>query len=236
MAYCSVFKRYELKYILTAEQYDTLKSLMKDHMCGDMYGESDILNVYYDTPDFLLIRRSLEKPVYKEKLRVRSYGVAGKDSDVFVEIKKKYNSIVYKRRIVEKEKNIENIMAGHAGDTQIGREIDYFIKHYRGISPKMVISYKREAFYANDDGDFRMTFDRNILWRDHDLSLEYGIYGKNVLPDGLVLLEVKTAAAIPLWLTRFLSANAVYKTSFSKYGAAYLQYLKNNLQGEQKVA
>lgn len=235
MGYCNVFKRYELKYLLTCEQYRAIKNLMESYMRGDKYGESDILNVYYDTPDFLLIRRSLEKPVYKEKLRVRSYGVPKKDGDVFVEIKKKYKSVVYKRRVVEKQKNVERLLGGGA-TTQIGKEIGYFVSMYQDIAPRMVISYRREAFYAKDDGDFRVTFDKNILWRNYDLSLESGIYGQPVLPEGMILMEVKTAAAIPLWMTRFLSANAVFKTSFSKYGTAYMQMIKKKEQGGQKVA
>ncbi len=213
-----------------------IKHFIDEYMRGDKYGESDILNIYYDTPEFLLIRRSLESPVYKEKLRIRSYGVADGNSDVFVEIKKKYESVVYKRRIVHKESEIDGLLLGNGENSQIGKEIDYFVKHYEGIAPKMAISYRREAFYAKNDENFRLTFDRDILWRDYDLSLCCGIYGLPVLPKGKILMEIKTADAIPLWLTRFLSANAIYKTSFSKYGTAYLQFLKNTLQGDKKIA
>lgn len=213
-----------------------IKHFIDEYMRGDKYGESDILNIYYDTPEFLLIRRSLESPVYKEKLRIRSYGVADGNSDVFVEIKKKYESVVYKRRIVHKESEIDGFLLGNGENSQIGKEIDYFVKHYEGIAPKMAISYRREAFYAKNDENFRLTFDRDILWRDYDLSLRCGIYGLPVLPKGKILMEIKTADAIPLWLTRFLSANAIYKTSFSKYGTAYLQFLKNTLQGDKKIA
>lgn len=236
MSYSNVFKRYELKFLLTVEQYRQIKPIMNEFMCGDEYGESEILNIYYDTPNYLLIRRSLEKPVYKEKLRVRSYGIASKNSDVFVEIKKKYGSVVYKRRIVEKEGNIVKILSGKGNKTQIGKEIDYFISYYKNLSPKMVISYRREAFYAKNDREFRITFDNDILWRNYDLSLKCGIYGKSVLPEEKILMEVKTASSFPLWLTRFLSANAIYKTSFSKYGTAYMQFLKETIQGEQKYA
>lgn len=236
MSYCNVFKRYELKYLLSLGQYDKLKALMEAYMRGDRYGESDILNVYYDTPDHLLIRRSLEKPFYKEKLRVRSYGVADKNSKVFIELKKKYDSVVYKRRITVKEREIAAALTGTGGETQIGREIDYFVACYRDLAPKMVISYRREAFYAKEDDGFRMTFDRNILWREENLYLTSPVYGRTVLPEGKILMEVKTAAAFPLWLVKFLSANAVYKTSFSKYGNAYLQSIEQTAKGELKIA
>lgn len=237
MAYDNIFKRYELKYIISAEQYRIIKSEMSEYMRADKYGESDICNLYCDTPDFLLARRSNDKPFYKEKLRIRSYGVAKKDSDIFVEIKKKYDSVVYKRRITADEITAVGLLDGTVSPTsQIGREIAYFSKLYKGIKPQMYISYRREAFYGRDDKDFRMTFDREILWRTDELSLSSGIYGRRVLPEDQVLLEIKTAAAIPLWLVKILSANKIYKTTFSKYGTAYMLMQKINEQGEQKVA
>ncbi len=237
MAYRDIFKRYELKFILSVEQYRLIKSEMENYMCGDKYGESDICNLYCDTPDFLLVRRSIEKPSYKEKLRIRSYGVAKKGSDVFMEIKKKYDSVVYKRRIRSDEKTAVKMLSGNmASECQIGKEILYFTKLYAGIKPQMFISYRREAFYGIDDKEFRITFDRSILWRTYDLSLNSGIYGQPVLPENKVLMEIKTAAAIPLWLVKILSGNKIYKTSFSKYGTAYILMLKNKQKGEQNVA
>ncbi len=233
---CNIFKRYELKYLLTNEQYRLIKSEMGNYMCGDKYGESDICNLYCDTPDFLLVRRSIEKPFYKEKLRIRSYGVAKKGGDVFVEIKKKYDSVVYKRRIRVDEKTAVDMLNGGTYDSQIGKEISYFTKLYTGIKPQMFISYRREAFYGKDDKDFRITFDRSVLWRTDDLSLKSGIYGQPVLPENKILMEIKTAAAIPLWLTKVLSKNKIYKTSFSKYGTAYTLMLKNEKQGEREIA
>lgn len=235
--YCDIFKRYELKYVLSMEQYRLIKTELGKYMSGDKYGESDICNLYCDTPDFLLARRSIERPVYKEKLRIRSYGIAKKDADVFVEIKKKYNSVVYKRRIATDEKTAFNLLSQNTeADSQIGREIAYFTKIYSGIQPKMFISYRREAFYENDDNDFRVTFDKSILWRTRDLSFNSGIYGSPVLPEDNVLMEIKTTTAIPLWLVEILSKNKIYKTSFSKYGTAYTLMMKEKKQGEQQVA
>jgi len=237
MAYSKIFKRYELKFILSVEQYRMIKNGMQNYMCGDKFGESDICNLYCDTPDFLLVRRSIEKPSYKEKLRIRSYGVTKKGDDVFVEIKKKYNSVVYKRRIATDESiAVKMLTDGINIDSQIGREIAYFTRFYTGIMPQMFISYRREAFYGIHDKDFRITFDSSIKWRTHDLSLNIGIYGQPVLPENKILMEIKTAAAIPLWLVKILSRNKIYKTSFSKYGTAYTLMLKDKTQGEQKVA
>ena len=218
-----IFKRYELKYMLTKEQQAIIKEAMKEHMIADVHGRNTTCSLYFDTPDFLLIRRSIEKPMYKEKLRLRSYGVAGDDTTVFVELKKKYNKVVYKRRIGMSEIDSERYLLDHQQvmDTQISREIDYCMKHYPGLAPAVMLSYQREAFYDKDDHDFRMTFDDTILFRQDHLSLKDGIFGEPIIDENQVLLEVKTASAIPLWLVKVLSDNHIYKTSFSKYGTAY---------------
>ena len=230
-----VFKRYELKYLLTSEQYIAVREAMAGNMRGDEFGRSDICNLYCDTDSFILARRSIDKPIYKEKLRIRSYGVSNSDSDIFVELKRKYDDEVYKRRVMVKPEGVDGVLRGEHG-SQIGREIAYFVKSYEGISPKVYLSYSREAFYAVDDADFRMTFDTNILWRATDLSLSSKIYGTPILKKGQVLLEIKTAAAIPMWLVKVLSANKIYKTSFSKYGAAYMQNENKTKIGECKIA
>ena len=69
------FERYEKKYFLSPEQQRQLLQAIGSHVKMDFYGRYTISNLYYDTPDWRLIRTSLEKPIYKEKLRVRSYGV-----------------------------------------------------------------------------------------------------------------------------------------------------------------
>ena len=218
---------------MTSEQYAELRKLMKQYMNGDEYGKSTISNIYFDTPDYLLIRRSIEKPAYKEKLRVRSYGTASSESTVFVELKKKYDGVVYKRRLsISDEDALRWLVNGEqVCDGQIAKEINYFMKYYSPLSPKVFLSYEREAFYGKDDHDFRMTFDKNILWRDYDLTLTKGAYGTPILQDGQVLMEIKVAQAIPLWLVRFLSENKIYKTSFSKYGSAYKTILNDKISG-----
>jgi hypothetical protein len=225
-----VFKRYELKYMLTKDQRDQIQELMNEHMVADKYGKNTILSLYLDTPDYLLIRRSLEKPTYKEKLRLRSYGVAKKDTEVFIELKKKYDSVVYKRREGMAEDELEEYLATFTPDkdTQIMREIDYTMKRYPGLAPAMMLSYDREAFYAKNDHEFRMTFDDNILWRTEDLSLCAPVYGTPLLAPDQVLLEVKTAGAIPLWLVHKFSELGIRQTSFSKYGSAYQTIFANN--------
>ena len=223
MSYLNTFKRYEIKYILDAPERKELCDLMKDHMKLDKYGKTTIRNIYYDTDDYRIIRRSLEKPEYKEKLRVRSYSRVRPYDDVFVELKKKYESVVYKRRVALPEYLVNDWLTGGEmiGSSQIENEIDYFKDFYEGISPKVFISYEREAYYPLDDTDLRVTLDGNIVARDTDLTLEKGVYGENILPRDLTVLEVKVPCTMPLWLVDFLSERNIRKTSFSKYGSYY---------------
>ncbi len=224
MSYQTVFKRYELKYMLTPEQKETILRTMEPYMSLDKYGRTTIRNIYLDTDNYRLIRRSIERPAYKEKLRIRSYARATHDSAVFVELKKKYQGIVYKRRLHLPEKDAMKWVCGDIPrplDSQISREIDYFIHFYSELRPKVFLSYDREAYYERDGGEFRVTFDDNILFRQNDLRLTSPAYGTPLLNEENVLMELKCPGSIPLWMTEILSREHIYKTSFSKYGNAY---------------
>lgn len=232
MSYQTVFKRYELKYMLTREQKRIVEDIMEPFMSIDKYGRTTIRNIYFDTDSYRLIRRSLEKPAYKEKLRVRSYKKAESDSTVFVELKKKYDGIVYKRRLDLSEKDAMAWLSGGIRcpvDTQISREIDYFLDYYETLRPAMFLSYEREAYYNRGGGDFRITFDDNILAREYDLSLGIEPYGESLLENDMVLMEIKCSGGIPLWLAKTLSREKIYKTSFSKYGTAYEKMILPNI-------
>jgi len=224
LAFQTVFKRYELKYMLTTEQKKKVLAAMEPYMKLDKYGRTTIRNLYYDTDTYLLIRRSIEKPTYKEKLRIRSYSQATPNSTVFVELKKKFKHVVYKRRI---SLSNDEAMAWLSGEkhidkhTQISNEIDYFTELYGTLHPTVFLSYEREAYYSNDGTDFRVTFDDTILCRQDDLSLTSEVYGTPILPEGKVLMEIKCSGGIPLWMTETLSREKIYKTPFSKYGTAY---------------
>ncbi len=218
------FKRYELKYLLDETQYAAVREAMCGRMVPDAYGRSRICNLYFDTPDFRIIRRSLEKPIYKEKLRLRSYGPVGADGRVFAELKKKYESVVYKRRTAMTRDGAAAFFRNPDPHTQIEREIARFLEVYPTAEPQVWLSYAREAFFGANDPEFRITFDADVLARREDLTLGGGIYGAPVLPGGRILMEVKVADAMPLWLARCLSAAEIRQTSFSKYGTAYLQW------------
>ena len=237
MAFQTVFKRYELKYMLTLDQKEKVLAAMEPYMKLDKYGRTTIRNLYYDTDTYLLIRRSIEKPAYKEKLRIRSYSQADADSPVFVELKKKYKHVVYKRRISLPYKEAAAWLSGEKHTdkhTQISNEIDYFLGYYGTLHPTVFLSYEREAYYSTDGSDFRVTFDDTILCRQKDLSLESEVYGTPILPEGKVLMEIKCSGGIPLWMTKILSEEHIYKTSFSKYGTAYQTMIFPRLVGEHK--
>lgn len=234
----AVFKRYETKYLLTKEQKAAVLEAMEPYMGMDAYGRSTIRNIYYDTDNYRLARRSAEQPVYKEKLRVRSYRAADPGAPVFVELKKKYEGVVYKRRIQTLEREAGEYLAGRRPapvSSQITEEISYFVSFYTGLAPKVFLSYEREAYYSKAGGDFRVTFDENILWRETDLSLQKGIYGTAILKHGQTLMEIKTPGSIPLWMVRVLSREGIRKTSFSKYGNAYTE-IYNRVKGELNYA
>ena len=222
----SCFKRYEKKYLLTAGQYEAMRFGMAAYMKPDEHPRYSIGNIYYDTEHYDLIRTSLEKPVYKEKLRMRSYGVPGSRDTVFVEIKKKYDGVVYKRRITMQMQDAALYLYGaRKGDgSQISREIDYFLRLYQP-ERKVFIAYDREAYAAADGGELRITFDTALRARSNDVDLRLGDYGAPLLPDGLYLMEIKIPGTAPLWLARLLSDNRIFSTSFSKYGAYYKQFV-----------
>ncbi|WP_195269399.1 polyphosphate polymerase domain-containing protein [Eubacterium sp. 1001713B170207_170306_E7] len=229
----SVFQRIEKKYRLSGEKYWTLIQALKPYIQMDEYGRHTICNIYYDTEHFDLIRHSIEKPPYKEKLRLRSYGVPGPQDTVYIEIKKKWRRTVYKRRtamtLTQAQAYLNHGIRPEM-DSQILREIDYFLNFYRPV-PRLFLAYDRIACYGIQDDDIRITFDANIRSRENDLKLASGDAGTALLESQEVLMEIKIPNAMPLWLTRILSELQIYPTSFSKYGNIY----KHSLVQERRT-
>lgn len=227
-----VFRRRELKFLLNDDQCAVIREALRSRMAPDIHGLNTICNIYYDTPDYRLIRHSLEHPVYKEKLRLRSYGIATPDADVYLELKKKYKGVVYKRRVKVTEAEAIAFMNKSGPllkNSQISREILYFRDFYQSLQPQVYLCYDREAWYAPTDRGFRMTLDCNVRYRTSDLSLSSPCNGRAILQPGQTLLEVKAEGAVPLWLLELLTQEQIFKQSFSKYGRAYEQMLKEHL-------
>lgn len=238
----AVFKRYERKYMLDPEQYRKTMDFLSEYMVFDKYcvGEQvyGLLNIYFDTPDNLLIGRSTDKPPYKEKLRLRSYfPPENEDSKVFFEIKKKYDRCVTKRRVVMRYGEALELMETHKvpklqKDTylnvQVAKEICEMFRRYEGLAPAVFIAYDRIAMFGKDDPELRVTFDRNIRTRRENPTFEFGTDGVQLLPPDKHLMEIKIPNAMPMFLARFLSDNQIYNTSFSKYGKEYEYLLDEN--------
>lgn len=233
----SVFTRMESKYLLGSDEYQAVLTALGKHMQEDEYGAYTICNIYFDTEDFALARNSIEKPLYKEKLRLRSYGVPDQGSPVFVELKKKFQGVVYKRREEMPLHEAKNLLLHgmRTKDSQILREISAFLSFYRPV-PKLCLSYDRTAFWSPEDPGLRVTFDSRIRCRDSDLDLTKGAWGRALLEEGQYLMEIKALRAMPLWLARLLSECGIYPTSFSKYGTCYVRYLYNKWLPQREAA
>lgn len=225
----NIFQRHEIKYLLDSRQRSVVEKAFRGRMLPDPHGESTICNIYYDTPDYRLVRESLERPIYKEKLRLRSYGPVFPEQQVFLELKKKYKGVVYKRRIELAEDRAEAYMDGLAPlpyTCQIGREIDYFRLFYGELCPAVYLCYDRSPWFSAEDPNLRATFDKNIRWRQEDMALTEMPGGELLLLPHQSLFEIKTAGAIPLWLVEALDRADARKASFSKYGEAYKVFSK----------
>lgn len=240
------FRRVEKKYRLTPTQKEALLTLIGPHLTPDAHGRNTICSLYLDTPDHLIIRNSIIARAYKEKLRLRSYGTPTLDDHVFLEIKKKFKGVVYKRReVMTLREAMAYIEQGEKPcDTQIMREIDYAMRFYRQPKPMMLIAYEREAYFDAENPDLRITFDTNVRARDTDCRLENGSHGEYLLPEDVILMEIKTGGAMPVWLARALSQCGILPGKFSKYGTAYLRnaglieapvYIRTNTKGDMTI-
>jgi len=241
----NIFRRCEKKYLITSEQGVALQKLTSQHTEIDQQGDYLIKDLYYDTDNWDIISKSIERPSYKEKLRLRLYGEYNSESQGFLEMKRKYDSIVYKRRIAFPVCELKNCHVSEivsADGSQISREINYFLK-VNPVSEKIHIAYKRTAYNGIKDNGLRITFDRDIAF--HLYSLNYGYFGENntdnsyqILGKNQMLMEIKTTGAIPLWLTSILSENNIFPVSFSKFGVCYARHISKwqGLAGCKNVA
>jgi hypothetical protein len=227
----SFFERYEKKYLITRERGAALMSILSQRATPAGFGEYTVQNLYFDTENWDVIRASIEKPLYKEKMRLRCYGAPNREGRLFLELKKKYKGIVYKRRIpVSAEafpgKSIREIVSGES--SQISRELDFYLRT-NPVFEKIYISYRRIAFDGTEDEGLRVTFDTDVRFRSYDLHFERPEDGRLVLPPAGMLMEIKTLGGIPLWLTRALSENGIFPRSFSKYGVCYKECISKQL-------
>ncbi len=241
-----VFKRVEKKFLLDAEGFEKVLSGIKEYMDMDPYNKNGeyytLCSLYFDTDDKRFIRHSLSSPVYKEKLRLRSYGVPDEETKVYLEIKKKFKGTVYKRRsgflykdamdFLEK-RTMPEIKEGMNG--QVIKELCAFLNENPDIKPSCVVAYDRLAFFSTEDKSLRISFDKDIRTRMYDLDLLKGDYGEALIGPDMRLMEIKAVGGYPLWLVKILSDNEIRRTKFSKYGKAYINYKKELLGTELEL-
>lgn len=221
--YENIFRRVEEKYLLTEEEKDILFKKINKYLEKDKFYESTICNIYFDNANSDLIVNSLDKPIYKEKIRLRSYNkTPSLDSEVFLEKKDKYEGIVGKRRIKMTLREFYEYIKNHNYDksNQIMNEIDYYINYY-DLKPAIYIAYDRKSYCGKNNSDLRITLDTNLRSRNSDLRLELGDAGKKYFKNKYYIMEIKTLGAMPLWLVRALSELNIFPSSFSKYGKIY---------------
>lgn len=220
--YDNVFERVEQKYLIKKQDKENLLEKIKSHIEKDKYFETKICNIYFDTINNDLIINSMEKPIYKDKIRLRSYGTPTLDSYVFLEIKNKYKGIVGKRRIKLTLKEFYDYLENdnYDKDSQIMKELDYYIKYYKLI-PKIYIAYDRKSYIGKEDKNLRITIDSNLRSRRDNLKLELGDTGQKYFDEDMYILEIKSLGSMPLWLVNTLSELKIYPNSFSKYGSIY---------------
>lgn len=230
------FMRYENKYVITDKKKDALLPVLLEYMDFDKYcvGDKDysIYSLYLDTKNNDVVRRSVQKPYYKEKLRLRSYKLNPADDDtVFLEIKKKIGGIVNKRRVVLTYKQAvdfircKKIPQLDGIQQQIMSEICYYVKLHP-IEKSVLIHYDRTALFGKDDPSLRITFDRNLTSEENTNILRTDSCGKFIVSPETRIMEIKINGAMPLWLSELLTKNKIYSGSFSKFG--------RNFQNETK--
>ena len=224
----TIFSRNEKKYIISQAQSDKLKLRLTEFMKPDKYSTYWVQNLFYDTENWDMIHTSMEKPYYKEKMRLRCYGSILETDRVFLELKKKYSGTVYKRRVPLSPSDviampIEEILLKN--NSQISKELKYHIQR-TGVAKKFYLSYYRNAFVCLNNSDLRLTIDTNIRYRLNNLNFVQSINYGTALDSNMFLLEIKTASNIPLWLTNLLGELGIYSTPFSKYAACFTHWKK----------
>ena len=223
MDYQSVFERVEAKYSLNRKQYEQLMEIMNEHFVPDLYPHSDISTIYFDTDDYRLIRNSIDKGVYREKFRLRSYSMKDDTSEVFLEMKKKYHGVTYKRRLAVTYREAMNyiLFEKMPNDTQIMKEIDYLMKKYTDLKPRVLIRYQRDSYVSRQEHTLRVTFDYDIEYSLKNVCLKNNIPEKKLTNEDMIIMEVKSMNAMPLWMTAALDKLMIYPCNFSKYGQIY---------------
>ncbi|EOH90947.1 polyphosphate polymerase domain-containing protein [Enterococcus pallens] len=220
-----IFERREKKYLMTPEKFDLLLTRLQEYMTIDEYGLHTIHTIYYDTEDLAVIRHSVDKPKFKEKMRLRSYGLATNQSTVYLELKKKVAGVTYKRRTAmtyQEAKNFLNYGVKPQEQKQIFKELDWYTQQQK-LQSTVLISYDRIALKHKKDENFRITFDQNIRYSLEHFELDQVDQHPQIrlTTEPTVLMEVKIFEAFPLEISRLFSELQIFQGKFTKYGNVY---------------
>lgn len=236
-----VFNRIEKKYLITNNDKKELLKSIRKNMKKDNYHKSKVINLYFDTDNYDLIIQSIDQPIFKHKLRARSYG---RYDRVFLEIKTKIRekdmNPGFKRRVMITHSDFDEFIAGKItmeklakrsietnNDIQIAREVDYYFKHFK-LKPKIMVIYNRESY--KDENGLRITFDEDLKYRTEDLSFNKRKRDKIYFKDErCIILEVKAHGVLPLWLVHEFSRLHIYPQQFSKVGKIYQRIKEQNV-------
>ncbi|MBQ2660242.1 polyphosphate polymerase domain-containing protein [Candidatus Saccharibacteria bacterium] len=247
-----VFRRVEKKYLISKEEKDLILKLIKKHVRKNKYFQSTVCSIYFDTKNDDLIIKQVDKPLdkasFREKVRLRSYNVPKMEDYIFFELKTKHregkDKLSDKRRFQFLLKDYYDWEKGRAtleeiakrkiektNDVQVARELEYIIK-YLNLAPKILIACERESYEGKEDKQLRLTFDDGLRYRSKDLKLEKGANGKKFFEgEKNIIMEIKAAGGMPLWLVEALNKLKAYPQPFSKYGKIYQQMKgKKNVQ------
>lgn len=223
-----VFNRFEKKYVLSIDVYHEIldKLLLKMNLDKNNVDEfMKVQSIYFDTDNNDYIRNSISKPYYKEKIRIRGYNFIDSDSELFLEVKRKIDGKVNKRRTNIKLSDIDNLIENNTIEynneymnKQVLNEINYILNRDH-LLPKLFVSYERCALVDNHS-DLRITFDKNITGSSNKISFNIKT-DQQLLNSKLMIMEVKTCYGMPRWLLEIIENNDIKKASFSKYGTSY---------------
>lgn len=226
------FNRFELKYLLPIEHAGEFKKAIKSFLHVDSFGEEGqyaLTSLYYDTPDHRFYWEKIDGIKVRRKLRIRHYETRDAitpETPVFVEIKKRIDRVIIKKRAKMPYKDAvnlcnEGIMPAKFDpkDKKTLEEVQSMFHTYP-LRPTLITSYFRHALIGTHyDLGLRVTFDTNIRFRDHDLDLTSKNRGKFIIPPNIALMEIKANGAIPYWLTEMIGAHNIRLIRVSKYCA-----------------
>ncbi len=241
----NTFQRREKKIIMDSSLLPDILQTVSEFMNPDSYNLNgipyDICNIYFDNGNRDVTRHSVSKPFFKEKLRLRCYGIPTEDSKVFFELKKKTAKIGTKRRAVLSLNDYYRFLSeGYVDPSsqyinkRVLAEIANFIDTY-SAEPSVYLSYKRIAFFGKEDPNLRLTFDTEIRTRNYDLRPELGIYGELLLPKDKTIAEIKFSGAAPMWFAALMSKHGLEFSPYSKIGKEYELKILNKNNSEETI-